>query len=198
MFLVRRVKCDETLPSCDKCTSTGRKCDGYPRQTTETPPEISKAIIRAPSTSFLGTTKERRSFSFFQARTAPQLSGFFDGDFWERLLLQASHHELCIRHAIIALGSLHERFERDNGLVVQSDANGWSDGFALQHYNQAIKHLMEPLSRKAHSIDVCLIASILFACLEVYTPNACSLSVLTCRRQCRALMVPLLYIFNLA
>ncbi|KAK6840754.1 sugar transporter [Apiospora arundinis] len=26
---IRRVKCDETRPSCLKCTSTGRKCDGY-------------------------------------------------------------------------------------------------------------------------------------------------------------------------
>ncbi|PMD29888.1 hypothetical protein L207DRAFT_503376 [Hyaloscypha variabilis F] len=147
------IKCDETIPSCAKCTSTGRKCDGYQIQAQQTPPEVSKAIIRSPNTGFFGNTRERRSFYFFQERTAPQLSGFFAGDFWERLLLQATHHEPCIRHAIIALGSLHERFEQDNGLVVQSDANGWTDDFALKNYNQAIKYLMEPLSRKAQTID---------------------------------------------
>ncbi|KAL7629099.1 hypothetical protein AAE478_000617 [Parahypoxylon ruwenzoriense] len=26
---IRRVKCDETKPACTRCTSTGRKCDGY-------------------------------------------------------------------------------------------------------------------------------------------------------------------------
>ena len=26
---IRRVKCDEGKPACQKCTSTGRKCDGY-------------------------------------------------------------------------------------------------------------------------------------------------------------------------
>ncbi|OKL61973.1 hypothetical protein UA08_02563 [Talaromyces atroroseus] len=26
---IRRVKCDEARPSCGKCLSTGRKCDGY-------------------------------------------------------------------------------------------------------------------------------------------------------------------------
>ncbi|TQS32088.1 hypothetical protein Golomagni_07605, partial [Golovinomyces magnicellulatus] len=26
---IRRVKCDEVAPSCNRCTSTGRKCDGY-------------------------------------------------------------------------------------------------------------------------------------------------------------------------
>jgi len=178
-FLVRRVKCDETPPSCTKCTSTGRKCDGYQLEARQTPPEVSKAIIRAPSTGILGSTRERRSFCFFQERTAPQLSGYFAGDFWDRLLLQASHHEPCIRHATIALGSLHERFEQDNGLVVQSNATGWSDDFALKHYNQAIKYLMEPISRKTQTIDVCLIASVLFACLEVKCIRVCGLYSLT-------------------
>lgn len=26
---IRRIKCDETKPHCQRCTSTGRKCDGY-------------------------------------------------------------------------------------------------------------------------------------------------------------------------
>jgi hypothetical protein len=26
---IRRIKCDEGKPSCFRCTSTGRKCDGY-------------------------------------------------------------------------------------------------------------------------------------------------------------------------
>jgi len=32
IFRIRRVKCDETQPACLKCTSTGRKCDGYEAQ----------------------------------------------------------------------------------------------------------------------------------------------------------------------
>ncbi|KAI1384916.1 uncharacterized protein F4822DRAFT_416684 [Hypoxylon trugodes] len=39
---IRRVKCDETKPSCTRCESTGRKCDGYggaapPRQRKRAP-----------------------------------------------------------------------------------------------------------------------------------------------------------------
>jgi hypothetical protein len=26
---IRRVKCDEGKPNCQRCISTGRKCDGY-------------------------------------------------------------------------------------------------------------------------------------------------------------------------
>lgn len=35
---IRRKKCDEAKPSCRRCTSTGRKCDGYPNIS---PPESS-------------------------------------------------------------------------------------------------------------------------------------------------------------
>jgi Fungal specific transcription factor domain/Fungal Zn(2)-Cys(6) binuclear cluster domain len=166
------VKCDETLPHCVRCTSTGRKCDGYKVSTQETTPALQflppDTVMRPLPIGIIGSLKERRSFDFFQKRTAPQISGFFGGDIWERLLLQATYHEPSVRHAIIALGSLHERFEQDNGLVVHSDANGWSDDFALRNYNLAIKHLVEPLSSKGQqAIDVCLISCILFACFEV-------------------------------
>ena len=31
---IRRVKCDETKPACQRCTSTGRTCDGYDSEAT--------------------------------------------------------------------------------------------------------------------------------------------------------------------
>lgn len=194
---VRRVKCDETLPCCVKCTSTGRNCDGYQVFMQRTPSDPSNLVIRGPNIGVVGSPKERRSFHFFQERTAPQLSGFFSGDFWERLLLQATHHEPSIRHAIIALGSLHERFEQDNGFVVQSDANGWTDDFALKNYNLAIKYLMHPLSRNGQqAIDVCLISSVLFACFEVRYSQAKFRCSLTMERRCRAVTAPLSHMFN--
>lgn len=172
MLPVRHVKCDETQPHCVKCTSTGRRCDGYSSRIQEAlagPSELqSRTVMRSLPIEIIGCPKERRSFDFFQRKTAPQLAGFFGEDIWERLLLQASHHESSIRHSIIALGSLHERFERDNGLVVHNNADGWSDDFALKNYNLAIKHLVDPIFRKGPlAIDICLISCILFACFEV-------------------------------
>jgi hypothetical protein len=184
-----------------KCTSTGRRCDGYQTQIQETPLDQWKTqsgnVINFPTISVVGSPKERRSFHFFQQKTAPQLSGFFGGEFWERLLLQATHHEPSIRHAIIALGSLHERFEEDNGLVVQS-SRGWTDDFALKNYNLAIKHLVEPLLRKGkQAIDVCLIASVLFACFEVSHDHVQPLLSLTMNRPCKVVMVPQLHMSSL-
>ena len=183
------MKCDEATPSCLLCISTGRKCDGY-GPITQAPPHFSTAfpgaLSRSPSIGFLGTEKERLSFYFFQQKTAPQLSGFFGGDFWERILLQAAFHEPSIRHAILALGSLHAKSEQDNDLIMHSHTNGWTDDFALKHYSQAINILVKPLSREGQqAIDVCLICSILFACLEVSSSHVQALFLLTISRQCK-------------
>ncbi|KAL3420045.1 C6 zinc finger domain-containing protein [Phlyctema vagabunda] len=131
------------------------------------PNAFSGALSQTPSIGFLGTKKERRSFYFFQQKTAPQLSGLFGNDFWERILLQAALREPSIRHAILALGSLHAKSEQGNGLTVQSHTRGWTDDFALENYSHAINILVGPLSRGGQqAIDVCLICSVLFACIE--------------------------------
>lgn len=183
-LLVRRVKCDEAKPSCHPCISTGRKCDGY-GPNVEAPPDLPVAFLntlgRPPPLEFPGTENERRSFYFFRQKTAPQLSGFLGGEVLERLILQAALHEPSIRHAILALGSLHAKFEQDNGLMMQSHTNGWTDNFALKNYSQAINMLVKSLSQEGQpAIDVCLICSILFACLEVSRSRkqaSCSFSV---------------------
>lgn len=184
------MKCGEERPSCLKCTSTGRTCDGY-----EFPPDVessssinpSAMVIRlatSPSSNIVGNDREQRSFHFFRHTTVTQLSGFFGEDMWDRLVLQTSHFEPAIRHAVIALGSLHERFVGHSGLISQRDS---LDNFALQQYNLAIRSLMEPVSRKKRpSTDVCLVACTLFACFEVglsngaliFQPNLATTSIL--------------------
>jgi hypothetical protein len=162
----------------------------------EAPPDLSRAVMgtlsQSPSIGYLGTEKEHQSFYFFRQNTAPQLSGFFGGDFWERLLLQAALREPSLRHAIIALGSLHAKFEHDNDLSIKSHANEWTDDFALENYSRAINSLVEPLSQGGQqAIDLCLICSLLFACLEVSCfINSASFLLIT-NRQCKAATAPL-------
>ena len=170
------MKCDEAKPYCRKCTSTGRKCDGYPVIETPSGPSIStpdsEALVQlqpcAPPLEFVGSEKERRSFHFFRTTTASQLSGFCGDGFWDTLILQASHHEPGIRHAVIALGSLHERFIKHNGLTSRSDRLLYLDEFALQQYSLAIRCLFDQFSRlDKPAVDVCLVSCVLFACFEV-------------------------------
>lgn len=83
-------------------------------------------------------------------------------------MLQVYHHEPAIRHAVIALGSLHERFEAQDRSVAGSNLDVVQGGFALEQYNHAIRQLIDPTTgSKPPAIDVCLISCILFACFEV-------------------------------
>ena len=95
---------------------------------------------------------------------APKLSGYFDGSFWCRLLLQLGQNEPAIKHAMMAVSSMYERFEFNAGqdplLPVEEDR------FALTSYNNAIKSLSERLSNDAQSVHIPLVACVLFICLE--------------------------------
>ena len=121
----------------------------------------------SPLYKFDGDDLERRGFDFFRTRTVPQLCGFFDNDLWQRVVLQATFREPAIRHAVFALGSLHERFEMGDLTVFASNLDKVQGGLALKQYIKAINHLVTSKTENKQSLDVCLIASVLFACFEV-------------------------------
>lgn len=103
---------------------------------------------------------ERRSFDFFCQRTVRILSGIFNPTFWTRLVLQATHHEPAIKHAVIALGALHE--------CAQVGSRDEPSIFAMQQYGKAIGCLVEPIQgRQKQAADVALMTCVLFVCFEV-------------------------------
>ena len=173
---IRKIKCDEGLPNCQKCTKTGRKCDGYAqkkRKTTyphlPTPTVVNNSLGNLTLSGDLqGSDQELRSFQFFRSYTVPQLCGLFDSTFWNRFVLQASHHQPAIRHAAIALGSMHEELESN----VPGDQIRPKTDFALQQYLKAIRYLVQPMQgRAAHSADLALMTCVLFVCFEVREPQ---------------------------
>ena len=93
----------------------------------------------------LGDAAERRSFHFFRSRTAPQLAGYFVSDFWECLVPLFTHIQPAIRHAVIALASLQERFESNDDSILSSNYDMAQGGFSLKQYNRAIHCLIEPI-----------------------------------------------------
>ena len=121
-------------------------------------------LLSEPSLSGLANNNERRAFDFFRSRTSTQLPGFFASDIWDRSILQATFHEPAIRHAVLALGCLHEIFERSDRHILKQNV---VCKFALEQYNLAITHLVKPAMKGQQAIDVCLIACMLFCCFEV-------------------------------
>ncbi|KAI1415807.1 hypothetical protein F5Y13DRAFT_206737 [Hypoxylon sp. FL1857] len=71
---IRRVKCDETKPACTRCTSTGRKCDGYegnapPRQKKPppSPGPLASTFPALPTDPYLAKRHELARHSFAAA-----------------------------------------------------------------------------------------------------------------------------------
>lgn len=127
--------------------------------------------------------EELRAIDYFHHKTAPGLASYFDAEFWTRLVVQMSYVEPTVRHAIVALGSLHEQRESDAkwslplmGHSLEAEPLGMSmplpksrpadeNRLAITQYNKAISHLSNHLQSQA-SIEVTLLACILFVCVE--------------------------------
>ena len=115
--------------------------------------------------TFHGSYQERSAFEVFRSQVTSQLSGHFDAWFWDTVVLQASHREPTIRHAVLALSGLVQRARSQDRTAINIDA---SEGvFALQHYNQAIRELKSAAQKRELTLDVCLITCLLFASFEV-------------------------------
>jgi hypothetical protein len=170
------VKCDEGFPACLKCTKTGRKCDGYGAKSNDALAPIKHdgfldSITRLPFSFPCDDENERRAFQFFFTKTASEIAGFLPSDFWNKLILQASHTDSAILHAVIALGSAHETYEGDGPGHLRKSAVA-RQNFALQQSNKAIKHLRTQLSsRVPQSGESVLLSCILFICLETFQGN---------------------------
>ncbi|KAF1844745.1 uncharacterized protein K460DRAFT_97860 [Cucurbitaria berberidis CBS 394.84] len=166
LLRIRKVKCDEEKPHCKRCTSTGRKCDGYDPNFRPSPPTTppqsvtsstrgqlqrltSRGINRSPSPLYLvpalrfNTVEERESFDFFTSNAVVSLRGFLDSSFWEREVLQAAHREPAIQHCIVALGAMHRRFfEGRRSHINEEHMSDKYLQFALRQSNQAIQDLV--------------------------------------------------------
>ena len=123
--------------------------------------------MRSLSDAVPGDQKEFRYLELFCNRTIPQVAGFFKSDIWHRLLVQMILREPAVRHAAVSLASLHEQFGVAGSVSTRYE-DSVRDEFALQQYNQAINHLIKPISTQGkQAADVYLISCLLFACIEV-------------------------------
>ncbi|KAH8601065.1 hypothetical protein B0O99DRAFT_494637, partial [Bisporella sp. PMI_857] len=165
---IRRVKCGEEKPFCKRCTSTGRKCDGYvPLDQLGNGRRGSSA---SQSKAKFDDPLEEKTFNFFTTVTAPKLSGYFTADFWQRRVIRASSTEPSIRHAVIAIGAIHQDFiSRHENYGVGQDPSVKS--FAFRQYTKAISHLHKLMSTRTQQLDITLMSCILFICFDCISGN---------------------------
>ncbi|KAJ5562340.1 hypothetical protein N7535_003208 [Penicillium sp. DV-2018c] len=155
-----RIKCDERKPSCLRCVTSKRICEGYP---------IPLQHSLSPDSL---KDEERRAFLFFRSRTSRQIFGHRDVDAWLSTLLQLGHSEMPIKHALTALASLHESLEPVDSCVSirRSDRHAQvaAQVLALKHYTAAIKSVQSEAPDMSSRPDVTMTLCLLFICFEQF------------------------------
>lgn len=154
-MIVRRVKCDEIRPSCQRCLSTGRKCDGY----TLPGSNPRSALGQGLSVQVFKNASDVGAMDFFVHNSVDQFSRNSGDEFWHRDVLQLAHEDMGTHHAVLALAYVHRAFV---GLECTNIPS------ALSHYNTAIRHHIQSLpdagKSRAHPAAPC---AIIFICIEV-------------------------------
>jgi hypothetical protein len=124
------------------------------------------------------TAQEGQYFQVFRTHTANELSGFFDSEFWTRSVLQESHSQASILHAVVALGALYKTLEKasesppgspENAGPLPYDTAPSHYNFALQQYGKALARLREAIgNNETRSQRTVLISVVLFTCFQSF------------------------------
>ncbi|KAF4498927.1 Transcriptional regulatory moc3 [Fusarium agapanthi] len=166
--LTCRVKCDQGKPVCDRCTSTGRTCDGYTphphpsssRSSSSSSPPSPQSFDSCNATADLKlilprqSPQEVRSYRFFLEVTAPSLAGAFYADFWLGEVPRVCMSDSAIWHAVVSLGSAHED--------LAEHGQGSRSVFVLKQFNSAIRCLTESTSPRHADRWRALVVSTIF------------------------------------
>lgn len=112
-----------------------------------------------------GNSQEKRGFQYFVTETGGDLSGYFTSSFWSHLVLQVCVAEPSLRHAVVAIGALHEEFAH-NRLSYQMEMQSKKQLFAISQYTKAIGHLRKSLASGNQAPLTALMSCILFACFD--------------------------------
>ncbi|KAL6414394.1 hypothetical protein AUP68_00913 [Ilyonectria robusta] len=153
---IRRVKCDEAKPNCQRCLNSKRQCDGYlPGDSTVTRRQLAEAVrqlgVIGPVSKALTQYPGQRSsssspvdnlslFDVFRKLTAPSTANFLPSRFWTGELLQLAHSEPAVWHATLALGALHQKHELASQGIGRDHRVDVFSKLANQNYAQAVSH----------------------------------------------------------
>lgn len=167
---IRKVKCDESKPSCQRCSKTGRKCDGYPEKArgVYSWDELLGAqavVVRSPGSNVGCSDMESRALQFFRLEVAPVLSRHSSKHFWTQLVSQVGQQEAAVRHALVSISSMYEGMGGTGG---QSPTGPPGGEFAIDQYNKALKQLT---ATKPPDESMVLFVCLLFVCIESLQGN---------------------------
>ncbi|CZR63601.1 uncharacterized protein PAC_13498 [Phialocephala subalpina] len=192
---IRRLKCDETRPHCQRCIKFGVECDGYPPvlkrkspRKREAPPHPAQQAQQATKVPSLGPTslekspfanaEEHRYFDLFCARTGYEIFPAFDSGSTRLRLLEFCGFNPAIRHATVALGALDKTSELVQDFEKLSLTSAEREAAAnehhqnaLQQYAKAVKYMTADAAEKHPDMRTMLLTCLLTLAFESWTGN---------------------------
>ncbi|ENH72285.1 hypothetical protein FOC1_g10004523 [Fusarium oxysporum f. sp. cubense race 1] len=179
---IRKIKCDEARPGCQRCIGTGRKCDGYG----DTDSVTQQTLIireRPPITRALnndiGIELSFHAFDYYRGHVSHQVGDTVDSDFWGNLVLRLAPTDPAIRHAISAISLMYAEKTKDTRDICPNYRP------AIVEYNKAILAVRSwPLATESRVKP--LLVCLLFVCIEFMLghehQNAAKMHILQGRR----------------
>ncbi|PMD33485.1 hypothetical protein L207DRAFT_571625 [Hyaloscypha variabilis F] len=163
---IRHKKCDESLPSCSPCMSTGRKCDfesvvsQVPEKTIQDQSSHSTNLKINQLSTIALNAYDSSHFDYFINICAKEFSLYFESPVWESVILKAALTEPCIRHAALAIGAMsRNNYHSQSSEIVLE--------YSMKQYNIALRALHDALNRSARSWELAILGSIVFIAFEV-------------------------------
>lgn len=171
---IRKVKCDEQKPSCQRCLGTGRRCDGYQTKSSPSRPPFSTRAHQIDTLPVYGSTDHReiQAFEYFVFRVIPGFTRIVDGDLWHRILPQLTHTEPSLWLAVIAMACLIQ-FPQYSAAPMPPASSRASTSVsnenhrrALRWYGQSIASLRDRIKTERSHSSVAIVACMLYMCIE--------------------------------
>ncbi|RDW56594.1 hypothetical protein BP5796_13059 [Coleophoma crateriformis] len=175
---IRKIKCDEGKPSCQRCLKTGRSCDGYEstfRPYGKVAKQVSpiSTIVPPPARLVMGLEimpQEISSLShLFSTKPETEFSKRYEKE--AREILRARMTEPAIRHAVVSLESLRQEYEQNDSLL-RGERCTPTYFRGIQEYNKAIAKLAQRLSVPSpETLRAALLCCQIFISIEVMQSN---------------------------
>jgi hypothetical protein len=193
---VRRVKCDESKPDCERCIRFGVVCGGYgplvdvPRREPRLQTTRSKILLPTLA-SLQAVPKYRlnggvgfedelngRCFRIYLEETAWQINGPFPNPLWAKLIPQISEMEPFVRDAIIAIGALGKHGKSQLTRKVSGPSFQGDDyQYGLKLYGRSLRGMRDAIARGKHDLHNALIACLLVFVFEGMLGNQAAAAV---------------------
>ena len=175
----RKVKCDETKPTCLRCHRAGKTCEGYgvrdrgrQRNPNSTPtgaifswrdsPPVSRSSSVSPVSSFccssLEATQSRLGLEILLQQRREQIQ-WDQQPVWVRLIAQSLSGNEAVSRAVVCLGASFEAHVLPASLVQRPQASAQKQ--------QAINALQRELANPSQGLVSVFLACIILAAAEV-------------------------------